>query len=506
VSRKLHTIVIVGGGFSGIVLAVNLLRRAAQKPMRIVLVERAAQAGGPAYAQRDYPYLLNVPAGRMSAESHDPDSFLKFARRRAPGTRATDFVPRSWYGDYLRELLGLAEVQASPRVRLERLRAEVTGIARIGAGAGLRVVLHDGCALRADQVVLALGNPPPAPLPGMEAIARHPRYIHDACRDTARGEIYGDVLLVGTGLTMVDAALAMSRSADRVLAISRRGLLPLLQTDAAFGAAGPLPGALHTVRTPRELLREARRLVRQQQAAGGDWRDVVNLIRELSPAMWQRFNAAQRAQFLRHLRPWWDIHRHRLPPSVGERLGALRESGRLQVNAGRILGAEIDGARLAVTWRPRGAGQPRVLTVDWVVNCTGPDYDLSRSREPLVRAVLREGLLVPDPFGLGAVTGLYGAAIDAAGRESEELFCLGPMLRAMHWEATAVAELRRHAELLAMRLSQGRSAAAEARAGHGGIPSWLHGGHMPEGSVAGPNRHFSRKSAVARLISRRQVV
>lgn len=498
-SRNPHTIVIVGGGFSGIVLATNLLRQPAQKPLRIVLVERSAQHGGLAYAQRDYPYLLNVPAGRMSAESHDPDSFLKFARRRAPGTQAADFVPRAWYGDYLRELLGHAELQASSRVRLERLRAEVTGIARIGAGAGLRVVLHDGCALRADQVVLALGNPSPALLPGLEGIARHPRYIHDACRDTAREEIYGEVLLLGTGLTMVDAVLAASRGAERVTAISRRGLLPLLQTDAATSTTAPLTGALHAVRTPRELLREARRLVRQREAAGGDWREVVNLIREQAPALWQRFDAARRAQFLRHLRPWWDIHRHRLPPSAGERIDVLRQSGRLQVHGGRILRAEVDGTRLAVTWRPRGEEQPRTLVVDWIINCTGPDYDLARSQDPLVRSALREGLLVPDPFGLGPVTGLNGAAIDASGKESEELFCLGPMLRATHWEATAVAELRRHAELLAMHLLVRHQGSLVSAAVTKKVAKRSQAGHMPESRGLLPNHHFDWQSADASL-------
>src|SRR5690606_15344488 len=149
-------------------------------------VEREARLGGPAYAARDYPYLLNVPAGRMSADSRVPDAFLVFARRRSPGVGAHDFVPRSWYGDYLRELLAEAECRAPPGVTLERERGEVVGITRFDKNAGLRLQLESGRLLLADQVVLACGNPPAAQLPGLAALRNHPRYVHDACDDYRR--------------------------------------------------------------------------------------------------------------------------------------------------------------------------------------------------------------------------------------------------------------------------------------------------------------------------------
>src|SRR5690606_25503087 len=205
-ARKPRSIIIVGGGFSGIVLAANLLRRARQ-PLDVVLLERTPQLGGPAYAARDYPYLLNVPVGRMSADSRRPEAFLEFARRRAPATGAEDFVPRTWYGDYLRTMLAETEAGAST-ARLQRVQGEAAHLSRHDAG--FRVALRDGRILGADEVVLACGNPPPSQLPAFAALAGHPRYVADGCRESGLQQSPGEVLLVGTGLTMADAALAAS--------------------------------------------------------------------------------------------------------------------------------------------------------------------------------------------------------------------------------------------------------------------------------------------------------
>src|SRR5690606_5980181 len=313
-ARKPRSIIIVGGGFSGIVLAANLLRRARQ-PLDVVLLERTPQLGGPAYAARDYPYLLNVPVGRMSADSRRPEAFLEFARRRAPATGAEDFVPRTWYGDYLRTMLAETEAGAST-ARLQRVQGEAAHLSRHDAG--FRVALRDGRILGADEVVLACGNPPPSQLPAFAALSGHPRYVADGCRESGLQQSPGEVLLVGTGLTMADAALAAgARGADRVFAISRHGLVPPPQTAGSHAVHDlRVRGRLAGARTPRALLRLARELAQEHEAAGGDWRSVVNGIREHAPALWHGFDGADRRQFLRHLRAYWDVHRHRLPSST----------------------------------------------------------------------------------------------------------------------------------------------------------------------------------------------
>jgi uncharacterized NAD(P)/FAD-binding protein YdhS len=158
----LRTIAIVGGGFCGTVVAANLLRRPSAGPTRIVLVERGGAVGrGVAYADRGFPYLLNVPASRMSARSDAPDEFLEFVQRRIPGAGGEDFLPRALYGEYRQEFLMAAQLSAPTNVRLDVLHGEVTNVRRLERHLPLQLELRDGRRLTTDDVVLALGNPRP---------------------------------------------------------------------------------------------------------------------------------------------------------------------------------------------------------------------------------------------------------------------------------------------------------------------------------------------------------
>jgi uncharacterized NAD(P)/FAD-binding protein YdhS len=67
-------------------------------------------------------------------------------------------------------------------------------------------------------------------------------------------------------------------------------------------------------------------------------------------------------------------------------------------------------------------------------------------------------VLSEDRLDLGLRTAEHGACVSRRSVPGEHLYYLGPMLRADHWDATAVAELRTHAERLAKHLA-GRDAA-----------------------------------------------
>lgn len=460
-SGLLRTIVIVGGGFSGTVVAVNLLKSPPAGPTRLILVERRAEVGrGVAYAARGSSYLLNVPASRMSATSGEPAQFLKFAQRRLPQVEGEDFVPRQLYGDYLQELLLASELKAPRHVRLERMQDEVREIVRLDRAKPLQVRLATGRTLVADDVVLACGNPPPADLKVTLPVVDHPRYVRDACSHFGPLPYTGTTLLIGTGLTMADIVVAADdRSRTVFHAISRHGLVPPVQTafrpDGFKGDGNGL--LLSTASSLRSLVRLTRILAREAETSSGDWREAVTFVRNQAPQLWQRLSERDRQRFLRHLRAYWDIHRHRLPPQTIHRIGELKRSGRLHIHAGHLAQMQSDGSRIRLSWRPRGGRELKELTADWVVNCTGPDYDVTRSSDPLFQSLLRSGLAVPDACGLGLRTAGRGAVIDADGWPGTHLFYVGPMLRADHWEATAVAELRAHAERLAAHLATERT-------------------------------------------------
>ena len=452
-----NTLVIVGGGFCGTVLAVNLLRRPPAGATDIVLVERGAAMGrGVAYAAREFPYLLNVPAARVSADSQGPLQFLRFAQRHMPGADGEDFLPRALYGDYLQDLLLQAERAAPAGIRLVRLFDEVRHVTRRSEGKPFAVEFNDRAPILADRVILALGNPPPPLQPWAAAICDHEGYRHDPWELPKILSAEHSVLIVGNGLTMADAAAALTQDESRapmLHTISRRGLVSLPQAtfrpstvrsdgEALLACAGSL----------RRVLAMVRELAREVEKKGGDWRETVTFVRHVAPALWPRLPLAEQRRFVRHLQAYWDIHRHRMPPQLGARIDSLRQSGRLQVNAGRIDSVSAAGNRLKVSWRPRG-GSSATLTVDLIVNATGPNYSLKHGGLPLLESLRKAGLVSEDALNLGLRTGRHGACVDAQGRPSEHLYYLGPMLRASHWEATAAAELGNHAEQLAAHLA-----------------------------------------------------
>jgi uncharacterized NAD(P)/FAD-binding protein YdhS len=452
-----NRLAIVGAGFSGAVVAANLLRRPPADLAEIVLIERSAElCRGAAYADHAFPYLLNVPAGRLSADSTQPAQFLDFARRTLPAATAEDFLPRRLYGDYLQDFLTQAEQAAPPGIRVTRVRGEATTLSR--RPDGLLVVGFEGNdPVAARWVILALGNPPPGTPPWTEGIRQHGAYRPDPFdlpNDLTSESV---VLVVGNGLTMVDVVYCLTRDgsrAPRLVTISRRGLIPLPQSE--FHAAAVRGGIdfVEQARTVRDLMSATRTLAREVDFHGGDWREVVAFVRNHAPVIWQRLPDIEKRRFVRHVQSHWDVHRHRVPARLAAHVDALRLTGRLDIRAGRIDRAVAEGPRLRVTWRNRGDGLEESLLADAVINATGPDFVLRRSRNPLLESLRSAGMICEDALELGIATSPQYACVRRDGTVNDALFYLGPMLRASHWEATAAAELRNHAEQLARHLGE----------------------------------------------------
>jgi uncharacterized NAD(P)/FAD-binding protein YdhS len=451
------TIAIIGGGFSGTVLAANLLQRPPQVPTRIVLVERRPQIGcGAAYGPSDYPFLLNVPAARMSATSYEPGHLIDFARRRLPQAGAETYLPRQLYGEYLHEFLRAAERAAPRHVQLECVHGQVTALRQHGNGQTL--VMMGEQQFLAEQVVLASGDPPPPVRPYAADVADSPAYLPDAYRMPRARSTDRTLLLIGTGLTMVDIAIAAAAEhpALKLIALSRHGRLPASQPGATVPAVLEAAFDRHGVlasRSVRELAMAVRVLAEGAVARGGDWREAIARMRECVPGVWEQLDECERRRFLRHVRVYWETRRHRMPPEFAQRVEDLCRDGRLEVRAGAVDELRRDGERIAVRWRARGQSELGQFVVDRVIDCTGSDNRLQHTTDVLWRQLLESGLATPDTLGLGPLTGPHGALIDASGRCAKRLFYLGPMLRAAYWEATAVGELRARAEALAALLA-----------------------------------------------------
>jgi uncharacterized NAD(P)/FAD-binding protein YdhS len=343
------------------------------------------------------------------------------------------------YGRYVASVLQ-EEIERYPG-RLEHIQDEAVSLDQAGDNA--EVHLRSGKTLLAGRVVLALGNFPPGDLrlSGMTADSR--RYVSDpwaagALTDVERDE---NVLLVGSGLTSVDVAIALWKQgfAGTIHTLSRRGLLP-----QSHKATNPWPPFWDekSPRTARGLLQLIRTQVESAQAQGSGWRAVIDSLRPFTQEIWRSLPREEQRRFLRHARPYWEVHRHRVAPEIGSLLAAQMSHGQMESHAGRVAQyCEVhDGVEL--TYRDRKTGELVALRVDRVINCTGPEVDCRKINNPLLADLLRQKLVRPDPLFLGLDTSGYGAVIDARGEPSDFLYAVGPSRKGSLWESTAVPEIR----------------------------------------------------------------
>jgi uncharacterized NAD(P)/FAD-binding protein YdhS len=471
-----QTIAIVGAGFSGTLCAVNLLRLHAGSGnpggLRIILIERHARAGrGLAYRTWDDNFVLNVPAGNMSALADDPTHFVRYCQGIDPAFNAGSFVSRRIYGDYLEATLE-QESDAHPESTVERVHGDVLAVRRSDTGhpGGWHIALADGRAVAACKVVLAFGHfAPQDPTPASD-LYRSDAYIGNPWDFAALDHIDDDapVLLLGAAHTAIDVLFRLTNRSEsrKIYMVSRRGLS--LQSHRSHPQSPPVSGFPsffeHVEPTVRQYCRALRRTALQRVAEGGDWRDVINSLRPHTADIWQRLPLAERRRFLRQLVAYWDIHRHRLAPVAHVRLSQMIKSRQVETMAAYVVGYEIDddvndvsgheaqGARVKVALRERGTGAVRHISVGAVVNCTGPNYDITAMDMPLIAQLRDEGYLQQDALKLGFEIDADYRVIGRDGVAADDLLYLGPMLKARFWEAIAVPELRGHARRLAANL------------------------------------------------------
>lgn len=431
-------IVIVGGGFSGTLLAINLMRH--DGPC-VTLIERGTAARGLAYATHNASHLLNVRASNMSAFPDLPDHFARWFAGQ--GGAADGFASRQKYGQYLGELLDDASRQhdALRVVKADAMSCRPTGN-------GVEIAIDDGSVVKADLAVLAVGNLPPHPPPGLDPALLGDRYRSDPwSSDIAEGLGSRDhILLVGTGLTAIDAALTLWDSGfdGTVTALSRRGLLP-----RPHGAGGHPSGDIAVGETSfASLLNGVRRRTREI-----GWRQSVDELRPVTQRIWQRADARQRARFLRHLRPWWDVHRHRLAPQVAARLEEMQAAGRLRIFPGSTVGFTLEGDAVRAVLRPRGSAAAQEEHFARIVNCTGPGGDLLRTDEALLKGLADNGTIRADSERLGIDVDSQCRTLNRAGEANHQLLAVGPLTRGTFWEITAVPDIRRQVWDIARRLS-----------------------------------------------------
>ncbi|MGC4013379.1 MAG: FAD/NAD(P)-binding protein [Luteolibacter sp.] len=440
-----RTFAVVGGGFSGTMTVVHLLRNCGPDT-RVVLFERAPEVGrGVAYGTQCASHLLNVPAAGMSAFPDAPFHFHEWCQRKGRAVEPSGFAPRLWYGEYLGEVLRDAALYS--RARLEVRREEVERIDRTGAG--FQIMTAGGEPLAAEAVVLAIGTPPGREQFSAEGSQQDWPRMMDPWQARALEEVGAEerLLVVGTGLTCMDVLAELASRGHRggIVVISRRGLLP-----TCHGGHG---GATFDAQAFREMLgrepmrisrlcRRVRETIAQAAAAGIDWREVINAIRPMTTGIWAALPGRERRRFTRHLKPYWEVVRHRIAPATMQAVEEMRRSGRLEQRRGALAKlARLADGRYAAEWmHPAtggGAGE-----FDRVINATGFSARLAGSSSPLIDDLLGKGWIREDELGLGVDTSSDFRLVEESGAVVSGIYYVGPMLRARFWECTAVPELR----------------------------------------------------------------
>ncbi len=384
----MKTVAIVGGGFSGTMAAVNLARLS-NSPLHVLLINSRYPLGrGVAYGTNRLEHVLNVAARNMSAVPDHPDHFLDWLRTRVeyrdlpePQLRET-FVPRRVFGDYLRGLLlnYLHPIDEHHPATITVIEDEVTDIVAEDDGRA-EVLLKSGASRRADRVLLATGNQPPAAIGSEAETFSHPAYCAEPWQDWEKKipNSEKDLIVLGTGLTMVDVFLTLTEREwpGRLVAVSRNGMVP----QSHFrGIEYPdfLPEEPEQLPLEQlvELLEDhCDRLRRLGENPGL----LVDRLRPFTQRIWQRFSVEEKRTFLSRYAARWNVIRHRIAQPIHQRLTEAITEGKVRILKGNVVGLNDQGETVGVVWENL-AGERQTLAGGLVINCTGPCRGLRKPK------------------------------------------------------------------------------------------------------------------------------
>ena len=447
-------VIIIGGGLSGSLLAMQLARSPGGS--EVVLIEKNPEFLGRGVAyQYDFTHQpLNVVAGGMSLFPDKPLDFVRWLEANhfrynhlIDQVSPEAFIPRKIFGDYVLENLEKIQQEVSERLQIRIDEA----ISIMDFGKRKTVVFASGNALHADHVILALGNFPPADLFATHnPVQNDPRYFASPWSDRVYSDIKGDedILLVGSGLTAVDIVLGLivRKFRGKVTMLSRRGVFPLPHDLTHQAISITVPENY----SPRKMLLWVRYLMRKNPEV--PWSVIIDGLRPYTQKIWLQWIVSDKQYFLKKIRPYWEIARHRIPSASSERLNNMMEKGQLVLIKGTIEEASVSSNGIEILYRSESGLNSQVFQK--VINCTGPESNYRKVRFPIIVDLIARGKVKIDELGLGIKCTPEGSIINDQGEVEQGIWCIGPMRKAVLWETTALRELREQSSALTAMMEQ----------------------------------------------------
>jgi uncharacterized NAD(P)/FAD-binding protein YdhS len=444
-------VTIIGGGFSGAMLTVNMLRE--NSPVHIRIIEKSENIGcGLAFsADKDY-HLLNVPAHVMGAFADDTRHFLQWLKNNKIEIPASNHVPRKYYGRYINELFNEVLKTSKPYQKIEVIRDEAIDILLKEGKA--EVKLKSGNSFRSDKVVLAIGHFPPGhPRSKDASFIESDRYFRDPWAAPYDQFNSSDkILVIGSGLTMIDNVLTLYYNgfSGKIFSFSNHGYLPFV-----YKPSEQYPSFYEEIKKYNNVL-DIFKVVRKHIKIAGEqgigWRAVLDSFRYQNQEIWMSWPWEEKQKFLKHLSRIWNIARHRIPYDYDQVLNQLIKSGQLEIKAVKIKSIMKGNNDIEVNYRLRKSNEERTDRFDYLLNCTGPQSNYQRLESVLIKNLMSHGYIICDSFHMGLDALPNGTILDREGAPSKNLFTLGPPLKGILGESTAVPELRRQAFDLALLL------------------------------------------------------
>ena len=176
---------------------------------------------------------------------------------------------------------------------------------------------------------------------------------------------------------------------------------------------------------------------------------MFDALRAQGRDIWTALDLDARRRLVRHLRPFWDVHRFRAAPQIDAVLDRKLADGSMEIRRARLGEVAREGSVFRVELRDRRKGTSETRAFDKIIVATGPAHGDVLRTQPFLSRLAGAGVVGLDDAGLGLRTSRDARAIDSRGEVSPTLFIAGPLARGTFGELMGLPQVSEYALFVA---------------------------------------------------------